>query len=366
MKVGKATGRFTLLGTVAQLSGGHQRGLQFGSPGRPRELGRAAAPEQMSLIAERLDPVFERLNTERAAWFDRAERNLRLKAGGTALAGLVLGWSMGGPLLGLAMMAGAAAFVIILLFGQSQGNMRELAKQAVLTEIAPVLVELISVPPVARTARFSPARMESWGLFRNIHTVTVDECLTGTRDGHEVSVARVGVQFGNQANRKTEIGGGLCFVIAEVARNSGKDEGMTLVVPEDAGIALRAGLLVNRPAQVSTDDAAFGARYRVFGDPAPLGPAARAAFAAIEAVTRADRTATQEVSSGSGLSPIVVITATHLRVLTPLALFDGAFEPPPFWEPMVPDPLIPAFVSDLFILNDHLSAALALTKGLSR
>lgn len=358
--------RLTLLGAIARLSGRHQRGHQFGSVGRSREVGRAAAPEQADLIAERLGPVLARLDADRKAWFGRAETDLRLKAGGAALAGLVLGWSMGGPVLGLAMTAGAAAFVVILLFGQSQGGRREIAKQAIMAEIAPVLAGLASVPPEARAARFPPERMESWGLFRNIHTVTVDECLTGTRYGHEVVLARVGMQFGNRANRNTEVGAGLCFAIAEVALDGLRCESLTLVVPQDAAAALRAGPLSGRPPRVFTNDTGFDARYRVFGYPAPLGPAARAAFAEIESVTRADPTATREVPPGSGLRPFVVITATHLRVLTPLALLDGAFEPPPFWNPLEPDQLIPAFASDLFILNDHLNAALTLSKGLSR
>jgi len=52
-----------------------------------------------------------------------------------------------------------------------------------------------------------------------------------------------------------------------------------------------------------------------------------------------------------------------LVVLTPLAMFDGAFEPPPFWVPLDPDTLIPAFAADLAVLDGYLAAALSLPLG---
>lgn len=55
-----------------------------------------------------------------------------------------------------------------------------------------------------------------------------------------------------------------------------------------------------------------------------------------------------------------------MTVLTPLAKFDSAFDPPPFWVELDPDRVIPAFAVDLRNLNDHLLAATILTKGLSR
>ena len=363
-----ATG-FSILGTIAPVSGRHQRGQQFGSIGRPGPAGRSATPDQIRTVMPSLGPAIDRLNADRKAWFDRTEADLRLKAGGAALAGLVLGWSMGGLPVALALMAGGAVFVALLLTGQSQGTTRETAKHRIMSELAPVLVGLDSIPPDLRAAHFPNDRVEGWGLFRHIHTITVDECLTGARDGHSVTLARIGLHFGNHANRDTETGGGLCFIVAEVAlRASGKDpqDDPTLVVPEDAALALRAAPLIRRPPRVTTPDAGFDARYRVHGDAGGLGPEARAAFADLESVTRSDRTATQEVPAGTGLRPFVIISPDRLTVLTPLALFDGAFNPPPFWEAIDPDTLIPAFASDLFILNDHLTAALTLTKGLSR
>lgn len=355
-----------VLGLLARLGGPHRRGRQFGSQGWPRPLEPALPEAQLPILRARLAPVLARLNADRQAWVARTERELRLAAGLAALAGLVLGWSMGGLPLGLALMLGGAAFALLLLMGRVQGSPRTATKHAIVGALAPELTGLTSVPPDARAALFTPARLEGWRLARPVHSVTVDECLTGEREGYHARVARTGLYIGNANNREAEVGGGLCLVAVELMTGDDHDGTPTLVIPTDAARALRAAPLSPRPPQMATGDADFDARYHVFGDAAPLGAQARAAFAALEAVTRADPTCTREVPPGTGLRPFVILRPGQVTVLTPLALFDGAFDPPPVWQSLDADTLIPRFASDLLALDQHLTAALALTKGLSR
>lgn len=117
--------------------------------------------------------------------------------------------------------------------------------------------------------------------------------------------------------------------------------------------------------ETKTGDEVFDGRYKVFGVPSFLTPDVRTEFGALEEVARCDRTGTREVPAGTGVRPMVVIRPGRLVVLTPIAVFDGALEPPPFWQPLVLDTLIPAFASDLAVLNDHLNAAIALRGKLS-
>ncbi|PTX03535.1 hypothetical protein [Pararhodobacter aggregans] len=355
-----------ILGLLARLGGPHRRGRQFGSQGWPRPLEPALPEAQLPSLRARLAPVLARLNTDRQAWVARTERELRLAASLAALAGLALGWSMGGLPLGLALMLGGAAFALLLLTGRAQGSLRAATKQGIIGTLAPDLTGLASVSPEARAALYTPERLEAWHLARPVHSVTVDECLTGERAGYHVRVARIGLYTGNENNREAEVGGGLCLVAVELVADGTHDGTPTFVIPTDAARALRAPPLSPRPPQMATGDADFDARYQVLGNPAPLGAQARAAFAALEAVTRADPTCTREVPPGTGLRPFVILRPGQVTVLTPLALFDGAFEPPPPWQSLDADTLIPRFAADLLAMDQHLTAALALTKGLSR
>lgn len=355
-----------LLGFLARLGGPHRRGRQFGTQGRPRPPGPALPEGALPALTARLAPALAPVNAARQACVTRTERELRLAGALAALAGLGLGWSMGGPAVGLALMLGGAAFALLLLMGRAQDTPREAAKQAIAAVLAPDLLGLTPVPPAASARHFTPERLEGWGLVRPVHSVTIDECLTGEREGHRHRLARIGFYFGNENNRKIEVGGGLCFVVAEVMAEGAPDEAPSLVIPTDAALALRKAPLIPRPDPAPTGDAGFDARYRVYGDAAPLGPEARAAFAGLEAVTRADPTATREVAPGTGLRPFVILRPGQVTVLTPLALFDGAFDPPPPWQPLDAATLTPRFASDLLALDQHLTAALALTKGLFR
>lgn len=358
--------RPTVIGTLAQFRG-PPRGLQFGNLGRPRPVTPVMTAEQEAKVHARLAPVLARLERQRRAWFGKAESDLRLKAGGAALAGFVLGWTMGGLVFALAMMLGGALFALLLVAGTSNEGPRAAVKHAVLDELADELFGLRSVPPEARAAALSKARVDGWQLLPPVREIIVDDRLTGTREGCAVAVSRVGFQFGNRANATTEAGGGLAFVIAEVTLPDAPEdvEGITVILGTDGALVGRiAPTLSHRLPRTATGDAEFDARYAVFGALTPLSPAARAAFAALEAVTRSDRSTTAEVPPGTGLRPAVVIRPGRLVVLTPLALFDGALEPPAFWEPLDPAGMIPAFASDLAILNDHLTAALTLSQGI--
>ncbi|MBL4916763.1 hypothetical protein [Szabonella alba] len=359
----------SLLETLARVRG-PWRGLQFGDLGNPRPIAQPLPPDREQALRDRLTPVLTQLNAKRDAAFRQAENDLRLKAGGAALAGLVLGWTMGGPLVALALMVLGAGFVILLLAGKVQEAPRAAAKHAILKVMAPVLHRLSSVAPGSRAAALPVGRIEGWRLFGPIHRIEVDDRLTGQRDGYDVAASRLGLQFGNRGNRNAEAGAGLCFIVAEITAPDAPDDltdAITIVVAQDAAAqSLDAPRLTHRLAVSPTGDADFDARYRVYGDAGPLGPAARAAFAELEKVTRANPTATLELPAGTGLRPWAVIRPGRLVVLTPLALFNGALEPPLMPQPLTADALIPAFAADLAILDDHLTAALHLMKGFSR
>ena len=360
---------WSILGTLSRLRG-PWRGRQFGDPGRPRAISPRLTAAEAEALRVRLTPVLARLTVERAAIFRRAETELRLKTGVAALAGLGLGWTMGGLSGALGLAALAAVFAVLLLAGRVQEAPRSIAKHVILNKMGQMLHGLSSVAPGARAQALPLGRIDGWRLFGPVHTVTIDDRLEGLRDGQRVAVSRVGLQFGTAGNRSTENGAGLCFVLTEITAPEAPDDlsgALTVVVAEDAPAQARAAPGLTHGLSVSqTGDAGFDARYRVYGDAEVLGPAARAAFAGIEALARADRTATREVAPGSGLRPWVVIRPGRLVVLTPLALFDGALEPPLLPQPLLAEALIPAFASDLASLNDHLTGALTLMKGLSR
>ncbi|ETA52321.2 hypothetical protein [Ponticoccus alexandrii] len=360
---GGATGLTRL---IARLGGRHRRGLQFGSLGAPRGNRRALGDEAVQLLREALAADLAALNAARLVQTARTERDLRRAAIGGAVAGLLLGLTMGGVALALGMAIGGAAFCLLLVAGRGQDVAREAAKRAIVQRMAPPLISLAPLPPDQTRQRLSPERLEGLELFAPIHTVTVDECLTGLRDSNAVTVARIGFHLGNRNDRKTVIGGGLCFVIVVVsapgiARTAGD---RTVVVPADAAFGLRKSIEA-RGGAPSGALRTPGGEYQVFGNAACLGSGLVEGLRAAEAVARADATATREVAPGDGLRPYLSIRPGTLAVLTPLAHFDGAFDPPPVWEPLDVDRLIPVFGSDLMTLDDYVTAAMALAKGLS-
>ncbi|WP_127144012.1 hypothetical protein [Pelagibacterium montanilacus] len=354
----------SILGTLARFRA-RPRGMLFGTLGNPRPVGTRLSGAEIRAVRERLKPTLIRLNQQRQTWFEATENQLRLKMGAAALAGLVLGWfGMGSVMIGLALMVGGAFFAFLMSVTKTDETARAQTKHAVLAEMADELLGLISVPPEARTEALSKEVVERWRLLPPVRVITVDDRLVGERDGFDVAVSRVGFQFGGSSNVELTQGDGMVFVVVEItdpgARGADEDT-FTIVLGTDAPAMLRgAPRLTYGLAEAESGDAGFDARYSVFGDPAPLSKEVRAAFAPLEAVARCDKTGTRDVSAGGGLRPVVLMRPGHLVVMTPVPVFDGALEPPPYWEPLEPGTLIAAFASDLAILDDHLAAAMAL------
>lgn len=347
------------------------RGMLFGSHGTPRPAEIRLPPAQEHTIRERLKPVIARLEQQRQAWFDTVEQQLRLAMGGAAAAGLVLGWLfMGSFLLGLALMAGGAFFAFLMRAPQADEVSRARTKHAIIEAMAGDILGLTPVAPDRRAATLPKTLVDTWHLLPRIRVVTLDDRFEGEKAGCRIALSRVGFHLGGNANVQFKQGDGLVFVLVEItgpdAPEPMSDAGFAVVLGSDA-----PPILQNAPrqshglAEARTGDADFDARYRVFGDAAPLTADVRAGFVALEAVARCDRTGTREVPAGTGLRPALVIRPGRLVVLTPVAVFDGALEPPPFWQSLNPDTLIPAFAADLAILNDHLTAAMTLRSGLS-
>lgn len=359
----------SILGTAARFRA-PPRGMLFGTLGNPRLVGASLSEAENRAVRERLAPIITSLNQQRQVWFDTTEQQLRLKMAGAGVAGLVLGWLlMGSVLIGLTLMVGGALFAFLIVGPKADEIARAQTKHAIVNAMADELLDLTSVPPEARASAFSKDRVEGWRLLPRVRTITVDDRLVGAGEGFEIAVSRVGFQFGGSANVELKQGDGLVFVIVEIAQpGAGHQLGgpVTIFVGTDAPVMLKsAPQITHGLAKFATGDEAFDGLYSVYGEPRPVTPNFRAGFAAIEAVARCDKTGTREVAPGTGLRPAVIFSPARLLVLTPVPVFDGALEPPPIWEPLDARDLVPAFASDLAVLNDHLNAALELRSEIS-
>lgn len=352
---------FSLLHIMGRITGG-TRGMQFGPSYRPRPIAAALPTPDHTAIKARLTPVLAALEHDRTAHAQKTERQLRLAVAGAGLAGLALGWSMFGSLIGGgALMIGAAAFALIVLFSEAQKAPRTSTKAEITSVLADHLMGLSVDPAPTRP----PQALTRLRLLPPVRKVTVDLCLTGQRNGRDVAVSRIGLLYGQDQNYSEKQGDGSAFVMVEIAvPETVQSETMTAIMPTDASRMVQtAPTLTHGLSAVPTNDASFDARYTVYGNPAPVTAAFRAAFATIEAQTRCANHALSEVAPGSGLRPWVVLLPGEVIVLTPLCLFDGAFEPPPYWQPMDVDALIAAFAADLALLDAYLTAALSLPVG---
>lgn len=352
---------FSITRTLARYSA-QERGMQFGQPFAPRPQTVCLPADDHAMLKARLMPVTDTLTRDRAAHLDQNERQLRLAAAGAAVAGLVLGWGlMGSFVIGLALAVGAVAFALIILFGATRTAPRAATRTGIIAVLADHLMGFRVDPDPAVT----PGELAALKLFSPVRKVTVDLCLTGQRDGRAVVISRIGLMFGQDKNYTEKQGDGLAFVMVEIALpETAQSRTTTTILATDASdVAKAAQKLAHSEKSLPTGDTDFDARYNVFGDAARVTPALRAGFTRLEAEARCAPTGLTEVPAGTGLRPWVVILPGKLVVLTPLAMWDGAFEPPPFWEPLDLDRLIPAFAGDLAILTLYLNAALSLPLG---
>lgn len=361
---------WTILRTVARFRA-PPRGMLFGTLGIPRALEAEMSETEVRVVAEKLTPILAELRRMRREFFDETESGLRMKMTAAAVAGFILGWLLMGSFpTGLLLMVGGAFFAFLMLVPQADDVARARTKHAIIEVMAGELLSLTSIAPGARPAMFSEAVVNGWRLLPLVWDVTVDDLLVGEREGYRVSLSRVGFQFGGSSNVRLAQGEGAVFVVSEIADEGiGRivDDRITIVVGADAPAMLRsAPQLAHRLAQGVTGDQAFDVRYRVYGDPSPLTPAVREGFTALEVLTRCDGTGTRNVAAGHGLRPAVIIGRDRLVVLTAIPVFDGVLEPPPLWEPLKSENLIPAFASDLLVLNDYLEATIKLHKVLTR
>ncbi|MBQ2262305.1 MAG: hypothetical protein II336_13160 [Loktanella sp.] len=356
-----ASERFSIVRGLGRYSA-LERGMQFGQPYQPRPVVAALPGMDHDVLKAQLAPVLVTLDRDRAAHVARAERFLQIAAGGAALAGLALGWGlMGNLLLGLALASGAAFFALLLFFSKAREAPRAATRTAIVDALARHLMGF-AVDPDPVVTRDG---LMAVTLFHQIRKVTVDLYLTGQRDGRMVAISRIGLMFGAERNFKEKQADGLTFVMVEIALpETAQSHSVTTIMSEDASaIAKAAQKLTDVSQPIPTGDADFDARYTVFGDISRVTPALRHGFSGLERESRCAVNALTEVPAGEGLRPWVVILPGKLVVLTPLSMFDGAFEPPPYWEKLDPDVLIPAFASDLAILNRYINAALSLPLG---
>ncbi len=353
--------QFSLVRTLGRYTAVH-RNLQFGDPNVPRQIAATLPPDDLAQLKAQLALVLADLDRDRAAHVDRTDKFLNTAIPGAALVGLVFGWGVSGDiLLGLFLAALGAAGALIVLPGKAMDAPRAATRTAIVDAVAQHLMGFrVDPAPVIGTEEIDALR-----LFSRVRKVTVDLCLTGIRNDRLVVVSRIGLMFGYDSNRRQKQGDGLTFVMVEIGLpETVQADGITTIMAKDASrVSKLAQKLMHRDRAVPTGDADFDDRYSVTGDVTRLTPALRAGFARLEAETRCGPTGLTEVPAGTGLRPRVVILPGKLVVLTPLTMFDGAFEPPPYWQPLDPDALIPAFASDLAILNGSINAALSLPLG---
>ncbi len=364
-------GGFSIVRTIGRYTAYH-RGMQFGAAYQPRAIKAVLPAEDMDRLFAQVEPLVAKLAHDRAAHVARADRFLNRAIPAASLAGLVLGWGVSGDiLLGLFLAALGAVGAVIVLSGKAMDAPRQATRTAITDVLARDLMgfRVDPAPAISREA------IDGFKLFSRIRKVTVDLCLTGARDGRRVVASRIGLMFGYDSNRREKQGDGLTFVMVAVSLPEGAQadgaqaegaqaEEATRIVPRDRSRVLKlAQKLMHRESAVPTGDAGFDRNYAVSGDVTRLTPALRAGFARLEAEARCDVTGLTEVPAGEGLRPWVVILPDQLVVLTPLTMFDGAFEPPPYWAPLDTGALVPAFASDLAILNGYINAALSLHSG---
>lgn len=338
------------------------KGILFGPPMIPRTAPEALPTADHVAVSARLASVLPGLERDRAAHVGRIDRVLKRYVSGAALAALVVGWGIAGSFFGGLALSGIAALgTLLLLLGKAEEGPRIATRTEILTAVAGQLSDLI-VDPKPDIPRESFAAL---GLFQPVRKVFVDMRLTGQRGGRVVGVTRVGLMFGEDKRYSEKHDKGLTFVMVQIALpETAHRKGVTAVMPTDAAWNVRSVPKLSHGQKATpTGDKTFDAHYTVYGDPEPLTPALRAGFGALERQARCARHGIAEVAPGTGLRPWMAILPGQLVVLTPLAKFDGAFEPPPFWVPLNLDELIPAFASDLAVLDGYLNAALSLPLG---
>lgn len=338
------------------------KGMVFGPSMAPRAAIEALPPADHAAITGRLAAVLPGLERDRAAHVERIDRVLKRYVSGAVLAALVVGWGIGGSFFGgLALMGIAALGTVLLLLGNAETGPRMATRTEILIAVAGQMSDLVVDPePEFPREWFAGLR-----LFQRVRKVIVDLRLTGQRGGRIVGVTRVGLMFGEDQRYSEKHDKGLTFVMVQIDQpETAHRKDITVVMPTDASWNVRSSpKLSNGLKAALTGDKAFDTLYTVYGDPAPLTPALRAGFGALERQTRCARHSMAEVTPGTGLRPWMAILPGQLVVLTPLAKFDGAFEPPPFWVPLNLDALIPAFAADLAVLDGYLDAALSLSLG---
>ena len=338
------------------------KGVLFGLAIVPRAAAAALKPADHAAILARLASVLPGLERDRAAHVERIDRVLKRYVSGAALAAIVMGWGLAGSFVGgLALMGIAALSVVILLLGKAEDGPRMTTRTEILIAVAGQMSDLIVDP--------EPDIPREWfaglGLLQRVRKVIVDLRLTGQRDGRVVGVSRIGLMFGTDNRYSEKHDKGLTFVMVQIdLPETAARQGVTVVMPADASWNVKSGPRLSHGLRsVPTGDKSFDALYTVYGDAVPLTPAMRAGFANLEAQARSAKHGLAEVAPGQGRRPWVAILPGQLVVLTPLSMFDGAFEPPPFWVPLDPDTLIPAFAADLAVLDGYLTAALSLPLG---
>lgn len=361
MTTAPQSGGFSIVRTIGRYTAFH-RGMQFGAGYQPRPVSADLPAEDFATLRAQLGPVMAGLDRDRAAHVARADSLLKRAIGAAALVGLVFGWGVSGDIrLGLFLAALGVVGSVIVLSGKAMDAPRAATRHDITDALAQHLMgfRVDPAPVIGREA------MDALGLFSRVRKVTVDLCLTGQRDGRAVVASRIGLMFGHDGNRREKQGDGLTFVMVAVAlpETSQSDSTTTIMATDTSRVSKVAQKLMHRDKTIPTGDPDFDARYAVTGNVARVTPHLRAGFARLEAEARCDVTGLTEVPAGQGRRPWVVIRPGKLVVLTPLAMFDGAFEPPPYWETLDPDLLIPAFASDLAQLNGYINAALSLPLG---
>lgn len=354
---------FSLVRLIGRITPG-SRGPLFGPSIVPRRAAADIPRDVHDAIAIRLDSVLRGLDRDRRAHTARIDRMLQQSVGGAALAGLVLGWiAWGSLLIGLAVMVIAALFALLVLFAKAEKGPRAATRTGILAAVAEQLSDL-TVDPAPDIPREWFAQLK---LMQRVRKVIVDLRLTGQREGRIVGVSRIGLMFGEDRNYKEEHDKGLTFVMVQIdLPGTAGQQDVTVILPKDMGWNIKdAPKVFHGLTERPTGDEGFDARYTSYGDANRLTPALRRSFAELERPARSAQHAMAEVEPGTGMRPWVSILPGQLVVLTPIPKFDGAFEPPPYWQPLDPEDLIPAFAADLAVLETYLNAALHLAKGVT-
>ncbi len=297
-------------------------------PGETRaELGRLLEPAVARLEAQRQETV--------AAVDSVAIRAMpaALLAGGALT--LVSGQGLA---LALAVGAGLALAAFWLVQLRPAANYVRAARASFGSEVAAYLSDFEYYARTAPDLR----RIGRWKLFPRVLDPLMDDYMTGSRDGRQVALYRLGITY-REAGGRAGSARRLTAVCVEAETGPGCT-GAVVLLPRWANAALRAGPAgTHGLLPVAACDGALEPEYEVFAEsPSECGLLLNPAMC-----DRIRALAGRQAALHPDRIPVLVFLPGYLAALFPLRDGVALFTPPPFWRPLDPQATLAQLAADL-------------------